>query len=563
MAKLQEILARIYDADVVPELADRIEARILETKKKALYSKAEWDEKDIVLITYGDQIFKEDEAKLATFKTFFDKYLKNSFELVHILPFYPYSSDDGFSVIDYKKVNPELGDWQEIQAFADETRLMFDFVCNHISKESNWFKGYLAGNPEYEAFFIDLPADTDLSQVTRPRATPLLTPFLKKDGSKVNIWTTFSDDQIDLNFENPEVLYKMVDVLLSYLEEGASYVRLDAVGFMWKEPGTTSIHLPKTHEIIKLFRLIADTAKPGTVLITETNVPHRDNISYFGNNDEAQMVYQFPLPPLVLHAVKSGQASVLSAWASEIETPFKQTTYFNFLASHDGIGLNPIRGIVPEEEILALVKLLEDEGALVSYKENPDGSKSPYEVNVTYMDALNHINDADDLRLKRFLVAHSILLAIPGVPAIYVQSVLGSRNDYDGVEKTKHNRSINRKKYHYDEITSELADSESLRHKTYDALTKLVTLRKNEPLFHPDVTMEVLDGGEELFALKRVNATCEMIVIHNLANKTVHFDLEEGNYTDIISGKSYRGSGTLELEPYAFYWLKPNEEEKS
>ncbi|WP_088816004.1 MULTISPECIES: alpha-amylase family glycosyl hydrolase [Listeria] len=563
MAKLQEILARIYDADVVPKLADRIEARILETKKKALYSKAEWDEKDIVLITYGDQIFKEDEAKLATFKTFFDKYLKNSFELVHILPFYPYSSDDGFSVIDYKKVNPELGDWQEIQALADETRLMFDFVCNHISKESNWFKGYLAGNPEYEAFFIDLPADTDLSQVTRPRATPLLTPFLKKDGSKVNIWTTFSDDQIDLNFENPEVLYKMVDVLLSYLEEGASYVRLDAVGFMWKEPGTTSIHLPKTHEIIKLFRLIADTAKPGTVLITETNVPHRDNISYFGNNDEAQMVYQFPLPPLVLHAVKSGQASVLSAWASEIETPFKQTTYFNFLASHDGIGLNPIRGIVPEEEILALVKLLEDEGALVSYKENPDGSKSPYEVNVTYMDALNHINDADDLRLKRFLVAHSILLAIPGVPAIYVQSVLGSRNDYDGVEKTKHNRSINRKKYHYDEITSELADSESLRHKTYDALTKLVTLRKNEPLFHPDVTMEVLDGGEELFALKRVNATGEMIVIHNLANKTVHFDLEEGNYTDIISGKSYRGSGTLELEPYAFYWLKPNEEEKS
>ncbi|WP_088840761.1 alpha-amylase family glycosyl hydrolase [Listeria sp. ILCC797] len=563
MAKLQEILARIYDADVVPKLADRIEARILETKKKALYSKAEWDEKDIVLITYGDQIFKEDEAKLATFKTFFDKYLKNSFELVHILPFYPYSSDDGFSVIDYKKVNPELGDWQEIQALADETRLMFDFVCNHISKESNWFKGYLAGNPEYEAFFIDLPADTDLSQVTRPRATPLLTPFLKKDGSKVNIWTTFSDDQIDLNFENPEVLYKMVDVLLSYLEEGASYVRLDAVGFMWKEPGTTSIHLPKTHEIIKLFRLIADTAKPGTVLITETNVPHRDNISYFGNNDEAQMVYQFPLPPLVLHAVKSGQASVLSAWASEIETPFKQTTYFNFLASHDGIGLNPIRGIVPEEEILALVKLLEDEGALVSYKENPDGSKSPYEVNVTYMDALNHINDADDLRLKRFLVAHSILLAIPGVPAIYVQSVLGSRNDYDGVEKTKHNRSINRKKYHYDEITSELADSESLRHKTYDALTKLVTLRKNEPLFHPDVTMEVLDGGEELFALKRVNATGEMIVIHNLANKTVHFDLEEGNYTDIISGKSYRGRGTLELEPYAFYWLKPNEEEKS
>ncbi|MBC1417985.1 sugar phosphorylase [Listeria fleischmannii] len=562
MIDLKERLSRIYGADVACELGKRIETRILETKKKALYSKAEWDEKDVVLITYGDQFYKEDEKTLATFQMFFDKYLKNAFELVHILPFYPYSSDDGFSVIDYKEVNPKLGDWREIKALANSTRLMFDFVCNHISKESHWFKEYLAGNPEYEAFFIDLPADTDLSQVTRPRATPLLTPFSKKDGSNVNIWTTFSDDQIDLNFENPEVLYQMVDVLLFYLEEGASYVRLDAVGFMWKEPGTTSIHLPKTHEIIKLFRQIVDMAKPGTVLITETNVPHRDNISYFGHNDEAQMVYQFPLPPLVLHAIKNGRASILSDWASKIETPFKQTTYFNFLASHDGIGLNPIRGIVPEDEILSLVHLLEEEGALVSYKENPDGTKSPYEVNVTYMDALNQKSDEDDLRLKRFLVAHSILFTIPGVPAVYVQSVLGSRNDYEGVEKTQHNRSINRKKYEYDVITSELAEETSLRHKTFDALTKLIQFRKNEPLFHPDVKMDVLDGGEALFVMKRVNSEEELIVLHNLTNEPAHFDIEEGSYMDILSGKSYRGSGTLKLDPYAFYWLKQTKEEQ-
>ncbi|EMG27179.1 hypothetical protein X560_0949 [Listeria fleischmannii 1991] len=562
MIDLKERLSRIYGADVACELGKRIETRILETKKKALYSKAEWDEKDVVLITYGDQFFKEDEKTLSTFQMFFDKYLKNAFELVHILPFYPYSSDDGFSVIDYKEVNPKLGDWREIKALANSTRLMFDFVCNHISKESHWFKEYLAGNPEYEAFFIDLPADTDLSQVTRPRATPLLTPFSKKDGSDVNIWTTFSDDQIDLNFENPEVLYQMVDVLLFYLEEGASYVRLDAVGFMWKEPGTTSIHLPKTHEIIKLFRQIVDMAKPGTVLITETNVPHRDNISYFGNNDEAQMVYQFPLPPLVLHAIKNGRASILSDWASKIETPFKQTTYFNFLASHDGIGLNPIRGIVPEDEILSLVHLLEEEGALVSYKENPDGTKSPYEVNVTYMDALNQKTDEDDLRLKRFLVAHSILLTIPGVPAVYVQSVLGSRNDYEGVEKTQHNRSINRKKYDYDVIASELAEETSLRHKTFDALTKLIQFRKNEPLFHPDIKMEVLDGGEALFVMKRVNSEEELIVLHNLTNEPAHFDIEEGSYMDILTGKSYRGSGTLKLDPYAFYWLKQTKEEQ-
>ncbi|EUJ52423.1 sucrose phosphorylase [Listeria fleischmannii FSL S10-1203] len=241
---------------------------------------------------------------------------------------------------------------------------------------------------------------------------------------------------------------------------------------------------------------------------------------------------------------------------------FKQTTYFNFLASHDGIGLNPIRGIVPEDEILSLVHLLEEEGALVSYKENPDGTKSPYEVNVTYMDALNQKSDEDDLRLKRFLVAHSILLTIPGVPAVYVQSVLGSRNDYEGVEKTQHNRSINRKKYEYDVITSELAEETSLRHKTFDALTKLIQFRKNEPLFHPDVKMDVLDGGEALFVMKRVNSEEELIVLHNLTNEPAHFDIEEGSYMDILSGKSYRGSGTLKLDPYAFYWLKQTKEEQ-
>ncbi|MBF2677455.1 alpha-amylase family glycosyl hydrolase [Listeria welshimeri] len=554
---LRKRLSRLYAEEVVESLAARIEARVQQTKQRKLARKDMWDEKDIVLITYGDQFKEESQKTLTTFKKMYDSYLKSTFEVVHFLPFYPYSSDDGFSVIDYKAVNPELGDWEDIQEMEKSARLMFDFVCNHMSAKSEWFKRYLAGDEEFRNFFVEMNPDTDLSAVTRPRATPVLTPFQFDSGKVGHIWTTFSEDQIDLNFASPEVLYKMIDVLMFYLEEGAEYVRLDAVGFMWKVPGTSSIHLEETHEIVKLFRDLVDIAAPGTIIITETNVPHVDNISYFGNGEkEAHMVYQFPLPPLVLHAIHHGNAGFLSNWARNLELPEGKRTFFNFLASHDGIGLNPVRGIIPEAEILALVDDLEKEGALVSYKQNPDGTKSPYEINVTYMDALSERGDTDDLRLARFLVAHAVLMSIPGVPAVYIQSILGSRNDYLGVEKTGHNRSINRKKYHLAEITAELEQADSLRKGTYDALTKLISTRKAESLFHPEIPMEVLESTAELFVIKRSSGAESIILIHNLSEQEVSYSLDSGVYTNLYTGSTITGSDSIKLSGYEFRWLK-------
>ncbi|HBM3485604.1 TPA: sugar phosphorylase [Listeria innocua] len=557
MTNLRKRLSRLYSEDVVESLATRIEARVNQTKQRKLVRKDKWDEKDIVLITYGDQFKEESKKTLPTFKKMYDRYLKSTFEVVHFLPFYPYSSDDGFSVIDYKAVNPELGDWEDIKEMEQSARLMFDFVCNHMSAKSEWFKRYLAGDKEFQNFFVEMDPDTDLSSVTRPRATPVLTPFQFASGKEGYIWTTFSEDQIDLNFACPEVLYKMIDVLMFYLEEGAEYVRLDAVGFMWKVPGTSSIHLDETHEIVKLFRDLVDMAAPGTIIITETNVPHVDNISYFGNGEkEAHMVYQFPLPPLVLHAIHHGNAEFLSNWAKNLELPEGKRTFFNFLASHDGIGLNPVRGIIPEAEILALVDDLEKEGALVSYKQNPDGTKSPYEINVTYMDALSKQADTDDLRLSRFLVAHAVLMSIPGVPAVYVQSILGSRNDYSGVEATGHNRSINRKKYDLAEITAELEQADSLRKETYDALTKLISTRKAESLFHPEIAMEVLESTAELFVVKRSSGAESIILIHNLSEKEVHYSLDSGVYTNLYTCSAVTGSDSIKLRGYEFCWLK-------
>ena len=558
MNKLKERLTFIYENEDIDSIYNAIRNRLNDAKEKGLRQRKQgWDESDVVLITYGDQFRETDVPTLETFKKMFDEHLANKFEIVHILPFYPYSSDDGFSVIDYKKVNPVLGDWSNVENLSTSARIMFDYVCNHISAESEWFQEYLKGNPKYDDYFVEMDPSIDLSSVTRPRALPLLSKFTLANGEEKYIWTTFSDDQIDLNFSNPQVLVDMIDVLLFYLEQGAEYVRLDAVGYMWKEVGTSCIHLEKTHEIVKLFRDILDEAARGTVMITETNVPHVDNISYFGNgNDEAHMVYQFPLPPLVLYSLHNENGNVLTNWAKQLGGSGKDSTFFNFLASHDGIGLNPIRGIIPEEEILSLVNDLKQEGALVNYKKNSDGSESPYEINVTYLDALNKQSYSDDLRVKRFLLAHSILLTFPGVPAVYVQSMLGSRNDYNGVKQTGMNRSINRQKYDLDEILTELKNEESLRSKVFSGLTEIIKVRKDESLFHPNVSMEVLDLGEKIFAIKRVKQDDSIVILHNLSNEEVSCNLN-GKFMNIITGEVKEFKVNITLNSYQFLWLKP------
>ncbi|MFH8135872.1 alpha-amylase family glycosyl hydrolase [Pantoea osteomyelitidis] len=522
--------------------------------------KPHWDEKDVVLITYADQ-FRESEAPtLQTFSRFYQQHLQSTFNLVHLLPFFPYTSDDGFSVVDYHQVNPICGEWQDIAELHTHTRLMFDFVCNHMSAKSPWFRHFLAQDPGWDDFFISMPPATDLSAVTRPRTSPLLTPFTLANGETRFIWTTFSADQIDLNFANPEVLISMVDVLLDYLKKGADYVRLDAVGYMWKTPGTNCIHLEKTHQLVKLFRAIANVVAPGTVIITETNVPHKDNISYFGDGeDEAQMVYQFSLPPLVLHAIHSGSARALRQWASSLELSGNTTTFFNFLASHDGIGLNPARGILSEPEINALVRDLALEGALVSYKNNPDGTTSPYEINVTYLDALNKQEDDDETRLRRFLLAHGILLAFPGVPAIYIQSILGARNDREGVRAAGHNRAINREKYALREIEQALAGENWLRQQIFNRLSALIQLRTRQPAFHPDNAMTLFDSENALLILKRHRPESQdsLLCVFNLSSRQVEAHLPEmDKFHDVISGEKVDGTQPVQLDAWQFMWLR-------
>ena len=543
-AKIKKLINHIYgesfsDAHLDVLLSKLEQAAIDITEKR----KSGWDEKDVVLITYADQFSAKGEKALPVFTRFYNEWLARTFSHVHLLPFYPWSSDDGFSVIDYHSVAPETGSWQDVAELKQSASLMFDFVCNHMSAKSEWFANYLAQKPGFDDFFISVDPETDLSAVTRPRALPLLTPFKLHDGSVRHLWTTFSDDQIDLNFASPQVLIAMVDVLLHYLAEGARYIRLDAVGFMWKIPGTSCIHLEQTHCLIQLFRAITDAVAPGTVIITETNVPHKDNISYFGDGEnEAQMVYQFSLPPLVLHAVHRQDVKALCQWAGSLALPSTKTTWFNFLASHDGIGLNPLRGILPESEILSLVEKLQQEGALVNWKNNPDGTRSPYEINVTYLDALSSQDSPDDERIARFILAHAVLLSFPGVPAVYIQSILGSRNDYEGVERLGYNRAINRKKYTAGQVDLELNNKQSIRHKIYSRLSEFIAIRRGERAFHPDAQAMFESLDEQILKIVRVADNGERITALFNFSHNVHTVYEKVlSGVELLSGQAIDG----------------------
>jgi glucosylglycerate phosphorylase len=533
-------------------------------------------EQDAVLITYGDQIQETGQHSLYTLADFLNEKLESTINFVHILPFYPYSSDDGFSVIDFYQVDPALGAWDDIERMGKYFRLMFDAVVNHISRNSEWFQGYQQGKAPFQDFFISMDPNTDLSRVVRPRALPLLTEVETKQGTR-HVWTTFSDDQIDLNYANPQVLLEMIDVLLFYVEHGAEIIRLDAIAYLWKEAGTSCIHLPQTHAVVKLFRAILDAVAPQVLLITETNVPHEDNISYFGDplpgtgrTDEAQMVYQFPLAPLVLHTFHTGNTTALSKWAASLHTPSPGTTFFNFIASHDGIGVNPARGILDEADIQALVDRTGDHGGQVSYKTNTDGSKSVYELNITLYDALNDPNSPnDEIDLMRFMASQVIMLSLAGVPGIYIHSLFGSRNCHICVEKTGRARSINREKFQRAELETELKGSGSLKREIFGRYKQLLDLRKEHAAFHPAGNQQVLNLNKTIFGLLRTSPDKQeaILCLVNATPDRQELVIEPGAWGlakgrpmhDLIGGMSYpaqEGRAALVLDGYQAMWLK-------
>ena len=512
------------------------------------------DQRTAYLITYADAVRRTSEPPLHTLTGLLRSTVGDLVTDVHLLPLFPWTSDDGFAVVDHRQVDPSVGTWDDVAELAADSAVMLDFVANHVSASSPWFSRWLARDPAYDGFFLERDPAFDTSRVVRPRTSPLWSRFLRPDGSATEVWTTFGPDQVDVAVQTPEALLELTDVLLGYLARGASAVRLDAVGFLWKESGTTCLHLPQTHAVVKLWRALVDHLAPGTQLLTETNVPHEENVSYFGDgSDEASMVYQFALPPLVLQAFVSGSTARLSRWAEGIVPVSPTATFFNFLASHDGIGMRPTEGILSEPERASLVERALACGGRVSMAAPAGGQERVYELNVSYLDALagpDALGQADVVAAKA-LAAHSVLLAFLGVPAIYYHSLFGSGSDHEGLRASGVPRRINRGVLDADVLTAELR-SDPQRSAVFEGLSSLLRTRRTQPALSPYGTQSVEAHDDRVLVLRRGAGTPdELVCVTNVT--AVPVVLERVSGIDVLTGQVHR---SLRLPAYGYAWLR-------
>lgn len=536
-----------YDANITP-----VEAH-----------KNHWDQSDIALITYGDSIVKEGEKPLQTLWQFLQDKLADEVSILHILPFFPFSSDDGFSVMDYLSVNPSLGDWDDIAPLGEQFRLMADLVINHASARSRWFENFKKGLDPGRNYFYTAPEQANVEDVVRPRSTPLLNPVETAEGTQWT-WCTFSPDQVDLNFENPDVLAEFVNIIRHYMEWGVEVFRMDAVAFLWKQEGTKSIHLPQTHEIIKLLRLLIEHKNPKSVVITETNVPNQENLTYLGNANEAHVIYNFSLPPLLVNGLITGNCKHLKTWMMSMPPAQNGTAYLNFIASHDGLGLRPTEGLLEEQELEQLIATMQSFGGMVSFRKGSEGFEKPYEINISLYDAFKGtVHGPDQWQLERFICAHTIMLALEGIPALYIHSFLGTENDYEKYDNTRRKRAINRHTWQYDTLNERL-NSDSHHRKVLNEMKRRISIRQRQPAFHPNVTQFTLHMGEQVFAFWRQSLRRDQSIfcLNNMTAEPQPISLAEINligtdsWCDLITGDYYDDlTASLELQPYQTLWL--------
>ena len=523
-----------------------------------------WDEDDIIMITYGDSVIDEGERPLVTLNKFLHRYCKNTVNNVHILPFFPYSSDDGFSVIDYSTVNEALGSWDDIEVIAEDYGLMTDLVINHCSARSVWFDNFVKGEGPGSDFFFTADPSDDLSMVTRPRVSPLLRETETASGTK-HVWCTFSHDQVDFDFRNPKVLLAFIDIIKLYIDKGAKIFRLDAVAFLWKIVGTNCINLFQTHEVIRLIRTLIEHVDPSIIIITETNIPNRENLTYFGNANEAHAIYNFSLPPLLVNTLVTGDCTYLKSWMMSMPPAQNGTAYFNFIASHDGIGLRPAEGLLSDEEISELVHTMQNFGGKISWRASDHGQQKPYEINITLFDALQGtIKGPDRWQIDRFICAHAIMLGMEGIPGLYIHSLLGTSNDYEKVANTGQNRSINRRRWELTELEALLDSPYSQHHKVLTRLSQLIRVRKAQPAFHPNATQFTLQLGNQIFGYWRQSLDRKQSVfcISNISDEEQSVLLSDinligtDNWIDLITRQEIAlSSSFLQMKPYQTLWI--------
>lgn len=470
-------------------------------------------EKDVFAITYADSI-KTDKPDLSVVADALNKTYPG-INNIHYLPFFKWTSDDGFSVSDYEVIDPRYGQWDDLKKIDKKYKFMFDFVINHSSKSNPWFTKFLNGEKGFEKFYVEKEEGFDTTKVVRPRTSPLFHEY----GNNKVVWSTFSEDQVDLNFKAPEVFAKSIELLGLYVSHGMTTIRLDAIGFLWKESGHTCMHHENTHALIKAMKMMCNDLFGELIFISEVNVPHDENMTYLGDNgDESDLVYNFALPPLMAFTLLKGDATKMKNWMRFFDELKSNETMFNFLASHDGVGMRPVETILSKEEKEMLVDKVKAANGRLNYKSLPDGSQTVYEMNNTYVDFI-FTEDGSENDYKKLLLAHSLLLYFRGIPAIYINSLFARRNWVEGIALTGMNRTINRRKYEFTEINEILKDSNVSSF--IASMNSAIDVRKQNEDFSPYAKQELInDLPKEVIGFRRGEKTA---VFANISNAKVSF----------------------------------------
>ncbi len=563
---LNRIYADVLDKNNINQLSDSLLEHVIETQNDMPLHVTEdgesWSENTIVLITYADTLEEKNSLPINSINKFLNTYCTDTFEIVHILPFFPSSSDKGFSVKDYYSVYHQFGQWNDISRISKDFGVMADVVINHGSSESLWFKNFIKGKGKGSDYFLNFDEPFDTSKVVRPRTSDLLNPVETSDGIKYT-WCTFSKDQVDYNFSNPVVLFEFVQIIIFYLSKGITVFRFDAVAFIWKKIGTSCINLEKTHEIVRLFRTLLTYLSPKAVLVTETNTPARENVSYFGNANEAHWIYNFSLPPILIYSILAGDSSYLEKLTMSMPPSQLGTSYLNFIASHDGIGLRPAETFLTKDEVAKFINLMEQNGGKVSYRSNNTDTPEAYEINITLFDAMKEsFNKEVNLSVDRFVCIHTIMLSLEGVPAFYIHSLFGTKNDYELYEQTNHNRSLNRGKIEISEL--DLSKPSEPQSYIFLELRKLMLIRKKQPAFHPNAVQFTLHLGKKLYGIWRqsLDKRQSIFCISNLTDEEVKHSLLDLNligfdhWRDLITETEVDDiTSEIRLKPYQTVWL--------
>ena len=568
LKRLNYIYDTIISKEKTLEYSKKINRLINHYKKFEVKTeiKDPWSESTILLITYADSISKGISGKsLNNFRTFYNKYLKKFINSIHFLPFFPSSGDGGFSVKNHFEVDETYGTWDDIKELSKDANIMTDLVLNHASSEGQWYKNFLKEKRPGKNYFYIVDKDYDCSKVVRPRDHNLLSE-IKFLNEKKFLWCTFSHDQIDLNFKNPEVLLEFINLILTFASYGIKIFRLDAVAFIWKKSGTTCLNLTQTHEIIKLLRDIVDQLEKDIIIVTETNLPKQENLSYFGKNDEAHWVYNFPLPPLIINTFLFEDSSALTKWSMKMPPAQIGNAYLNFISSHDGIGMRPAEGLLTDKEIKKMLQRLKKNGSQFSMRKLSNGEEKVYEANISLFDALK-FTDSDKkgkFDLKRFIAAHCIILAIEGVPAFYFNSLFATKNDEKAFASSGIKRNLNRYKWDYSSLISLLNEKNSIEYNSYDAFKKLISIRKVQPAFHPNATQFTLNLDKNIFSVWRQSRDRKQSIfaLTNVSSKTVKLNsnqinlIDDEQWFDLLSpNEKITDSQCIELNPYQTVWI--------